>query len=31
MNMTTAQRQLIRDSLFFALAYGVIVVTVLFG
>lgn len=31
MSMTTAQRQLIRDSLFFALSYGVIVVTVIFG
>ncbi len=31
MNMTTAQRQLLRDSVFFALSYGVIVMAVLFG
>lgn len=29
--MTTAQRQLVRDSIFFALSYGVIVMAVLFG
>lgn len=29
--MTTSRAQLVRDSLFFALSYGVIVAAVLFG
>ncbi|MDQ0505456.1 hypothetical protein QOZ94_002252 [Xanthobacter agilis] len=29
--MSMAQRQLVRDSIFFALSYGVIVIAVIFG